>query len=80
MTQVSVAPSMKPNGPAIKDVCVTRRKHRTESRYFSRKAITVQGGYGMRFCSQGAEFCGLYECRGTDFQSNWEIIMVLLFY
>jgi hypothetical protein len=34
----------------------------------------------MRFCNQGTEFYGRYERRGTDFQSNWEIIKVLLFY
>jgi hypothetical protein len=33
----------------------------------------------MRFCSQGTEFCGLYECRGTSFQSGLQIIMVLYF-
>ena len=33
-------------------VGVTRRKHRTGSRYFSQKAVTVQGGYGVCFCRQ----------------------------
>ena len=40
---------MQPNGPAIKGVCVTRRKHRAESWFFSHKIITVQGGYGAFF-------------------------------
>jgi negative regulator of replication initiation len=40
---------MRPNGPAIKGGCVTRREHRTESRYFSQKTVTVQGGYGVLF-------------------------------
>jgi len=37
------------NGPAIWGGCVTRRKHRAESWYFSRKTVTVQGGYGALF-------------------------------
>jgi hypothetical protein len=41
--------SLKPNGPAIKGGCITRRKHRAESWYFSQKAVTVQGGYGVVF-------------------------------
>jgi hypothetical protein len=40
---------MKPNGPAIKGGCVTRRKHRAESWYFSRETVTVQEGYGALF-------------------------------
>ena len=40
---------MCPNGPAIWGGCVTRRKHRAESWYFSQKAVTVQGGYGALF-------------------------------
>jgi hypothetical protein len=40
------------NGPAIKGGCVTRRKHRFESWYFSREAVTVQGGYGALFAFQ----------------------------
>ena len=30
-------------------VGVTRRKHRVESWYFSQKAVTAQGGYGVVF-------------------------------
>ena len=41
--------AMPPNGPAIKGGCVTRRKHRVVSWYFSRETITVQGGYGALF-------------------------------
>jgi len=37
------------NGPAIKGVCVTRRKHRFPSVDFSQEAVTVQGGYGAVF-------------------------------
>ena len=40
---------MKPNGPAIKGGCVTRRKHRAASWYFRQEFITVQGGYGVLF-------------------------------
>jgi len=38
-----------PNGPAIWGGCVTRRSIRAESWYFSQKAVTVQGGYGVVF-------------------------------
>jgi hypothetical protein len=41
--------SVTPNGPAIWGGCVTRRQHRTGSRYFSQKSVTVQGGYGALF-------------------------------
>ena len=44
------------NGPAIKGGCVTRRKHRAESWYFSQKAVTVQGGYGVVFANPGTSF------------------------
>ena len=49
------------NGPAIWGGCVTRRKHRAGSWYFSQKTVTVQarptgrrqsfgrGGYGALF-------------------------------
>jgi len=40
---------MRPNGPAIWGGCVTRRQHRAGSWYFSRKVVTVQGGYGALF-------------------------------
>jgi hypothetical protein len=43
---------IKANGPAIKGVCVTRRKHRAESKYFSQITVTVQGGYGAFFAIQ----------------------------
>ena len=41
--------SITTNGPAIWGGCVTRRKHRAGSWYFSHKAVTVQGGYGAVF-------------------------------
>jgi hypothetical protein len=37
------------DGPAIKLVSVTRRKHRAEFWYFSRETVTVQGGFGAVF-------------------------------
>jgi len=40
------------NGPAIWGGCVTRRKHRAVSWYFSQKTVTVQGGYGALFAVQ----------------------------
>jgi hypothetical protein len=40
---------MTANGPAIWGGCVTRRKHRAVSWYFSQKTVTVQGGYGALF-------------------------------
>ena len=57
---------MLPNGPAIKGGCVTRRKHRAESWYFSRETVTVQGGYGTCFCRHGTNFIEHYACRGTS--------------
>ena len=54
------------NGPAIKGGCVTRRQHRAESWYFSREAVTVQGGYGALFASHGTNFNEHYACRGTS--------------
>jgi len=53
------------NGPAIWGGCVTRRKHRAESWYFSQIAVTVQGGYGALFAVQVQNFIEHYECRGT---------------
>jgi hypothetical protein len=41
--------TMNANGPAIWGGCVTRRKHRAVSWYFSQKTVTVQGGYGALF-------------------------------
>ena len=40
---------MNANGPAIKGGCVTRRKHRAASWYFSREMVPVQGGFGALF-------------------------------
>jgi len=53
---MSVGLSMKPNGPAIKGGCVTRRRIRDGSPYFSHEAVTVQGGYGALFASHGTNF------------------------
>ena len=36
-----------------------------ESWYFSRKAITVQGGYGTCFCRHGTNFIACWRDRGT---------------
>jgi len=52
------------NGPAIWGGCVTRRKHRVESCFFSQKTVTMQGGYGTCFCLPGTKFVEHYECRG----------------
>ena len=54
------------NGPAIWGGCVTRRKHRAGSWYFSQKAVTVQGGYGALFAVHGTNFIEHYACRGTS--------------
>jgi hypothetical protein len=63
---------MTPNGPAIWGGCVTRRKRRAESWYFSREFVTVQalpagrqGGYGTCFCRSGTNFNEYYTCCGT---------------
>ena len=47
---------MQANGPAIKGGCVTRRRIRAGSRYFSQEAVPVQGGYGALFASHGTNF------------------------
>ena len=57
---------MNANGPAIKGGCVTRRRIRAESRYFSQEAVPVQGGYGACFCRPGTNFNKHYACRGTS--------------
>ena len=58
-------PNITGNGSAIKGGCVTRRKHRAASWYFSQKVVTVQGGYGTCFCRPGTNFIEHYACRGT---------------
>jgi hypothetical protein len=50
---------MPPNGPAIWGGCVTRRKHRVGSWYFSQKVVTVQGGYGALFAIQVQNFVSI---------------------
>ena len=57
---------MTTNGPAIWGGCVTRRKHRAGSWYFSQKAVTVQGGYGTCFCRHGTNFIACWRDRGTS--------------
>jgi hypothetical protein len=47
--QAAASSAMTPNGPAIWGGCVTRRSIRAVSRYFSQKAVTVQGEYGALF-------------------------------
>jgi len=66
---------MTANGPVIWGGCVTRRRIRAESRFFSQKAVTVQGGYGVLFAvfalrslgegGHGTNFNEHYVCRGT---------------
>jgi hypothetical protein len=72
--------AMKPNGPAIKGGCVTRRKHRAESRFFSREIVTVPGGYGTCFCSPGTKFVEHYVCRGTELFASHIFIPIYKFY
>jgi hypothetical protein len=57
---------MTTNGPAIWGGCVTRRKHRAGSWYFSQKVVTVQGGYGALFASHGTNFITCWRDRGTS--------------
>jgi len=47
------------DGPAIWGGCVTRRKHRAGSWYFSQKAVTVQGGYGALFAVMVQSFVNI---------------------
>ena len=61
-----ISATITPNGPAIKGGCVTRRQHRAGSRYFSQKAVTVQGGYGTCFCRHGTNFIAYWRNRGTS--------------
>jgi hypothetical protein len=67
---------MNANGPAIWGGCVTRRSIRSRSRFFSHKAVTVQGGgacpavaqrkRGRSFCRPGTNFIEHYACLGTS--------------
>jgi len=47
--ELCAAPSITTNGPAIWGGCVTRRSDRSGTNNFSRKTVTVQGGYGVVF-------------------------------
>jgi len=58
------------NGPAIKGGCVTRRKHRAASRYFSRETVTVQGGYGALFAVQVQVLWGIRVSRYKVYRSR----------
>ena len=40
-------------GPAIKVGCVTRRKHRAESKYFSQQIVTVQDAVNKHLRGRG---------------------------
>jgi hypothetical protein len=44
---------------------VTRRSIRAESWYFSREAVTVQGGYGACFCRHSTNYIACWRDRGT---------------
>ena len=68
--------TLKPNGPAIWGGCVTRRQHRAESRYFSQKIVTVQGGYGTCFCRHGTNLIEYWSGRGTSLLSGCESVSV----
>jgi len=72
----SMSLSMNANGPAIWGGCVTRRKHRAGSWYFSREVIPVRGEYGMRFCSPGTKVAEHYACRGTKLKDGSVFIVV----
>jgi hypothetical protein len=66
-------PQFFANGPAIWGGCVTRRKHRAESRYPA--PAGPQSCHGARrvwrtFCRPGTKFCGHYACRGTNLLSG----------
>jgi len=41
--------------------------------YFSREAVTVQGGYGTRFCRPGTNLIEHWQCRGTILLSGREL-------
>jgi hypothetical protein len=68
---------MKPNGPAIWGGCVTLRKHRVGSWYFSREALSGAKGHGASlacrqagrvwrtFCRHGTIFIEHYACRAA---------------
>ena len=70
---MSVSTVIAPYGPAIWGGCVTRRRHRAESCYFSREAVTVQalpagrqGGYGTCFCCHDTNLIECWRDRGTS--------------
>jgi hypothetical protein len=65
-----VIESVAANGPGNKSAfCVGRREHRAESRYPAKAGPIKCHGARRPWCgfwSHGAEFSGLYACRGTS--------------
>jgi hypothetical protein len=43
------------------------------------KAVTVQGGYGTRFCSHGTNFIAFRWDRSIMFLSGWKFLLVQVF-
>jgi hypothetical protein len=72
--------AMKPNGPAIKGVCVTRRSHPANCPgTLAGKLSRWRGGYGTRFCSPVTRFIEHYAFRGTSLIANQLFIPVYNF-
>jgi hypothetical protein len=44
--------------------------------FFSLEIVTVQGGYGTRFCHHGGNKIELYEYRGTELMGGQGFITV----
>ena len=57
---------MTHNGPAIWGGCVTRRKHRAESWYFSRESCHGARRVWRGFCHPGTNYIEHYACRSTS--------------
>ena len=73
--------TLNANGPAIKGGCVTRRRIRPPSCFFSRKIVPVARRVRRGFCLPIAigtwqELAKLYVYRGTTPISGWELIPV----
>jgi hypothetical protein len=76
-----LARSICTNGPAIWGGCVTRRQRRAGSWYPAPAGpVSCHGARRVWriFCHPGTEFCGLYECRGTELSRFWSFIQVEL--
>ena len=76
---------MPPNGTAIWGGCVTRRKHRVESWYFSQKAVTVQaclaapvrqGGYGAVFANHVVFLSKMSVAVHSLFRFDWLTVKI----